>query len=187
MHIQHLGHHALSLPIIAKACGTGVIFSAHDFWLISSRYNLLNQDLRFDEGQVRSVLASDIIHKITDNVAYGGDQTRRAFVGMMLRSVDAILFGTDYSRNLTHEIYPVLDGKRSCVYDVPSPETTFPVTPKSCAPLEGRPLGVAIIGNFLRTKARTPSSTCWKSRIRSILSFIFSGISIPIMRRLSMV
>ncbi|MEE8660199.1 Glycosyltransferase [Acetobacteraceae bacterium EV16G] len=152
VHIQHLGHHALSLPIIAKACGTGVVFSAHDFWLISSRYNLLNQDLRFDEGQVRSVLASDIIHKITDNVAYGGDQTRRAFVSMMLRSVDAILFGTEYSRNLTHEIYPVLDDKRSCVYGVPSPETTFPVTPKSYAPLEGRPLGVAIIGNFLRTK-----------------------------------
>ncbi|GAB6853582.1 glycosyltransferase [Asaia astilbis] len=152
VHFQHLGHHALSLPIIAKACGAGVVFSAHDFWLISSRYNLLNQDQRYIEDEVKSVVASDIILKVAENIEYGGEQTRRAFIGKMLHSVDTILFGTEHSRNLTHEIYPILDQKRSLTLGIPSPENTIPIVAKSYEPLGERPLKVAIVGNFLRTK-----------------------------------
>ncbi|GBQ86148.1 glycosyltransferase family protein [Gluconobacter albidus] len=152
VHFQHLGHHALSLPIIAKANGTGVIFSAHDFWLLSARYNLLNHELRYVEAEVRSVLAADITLKASENVEHGGEQTRRAFVAKMLHSIDAILFGTVHSRNLTHEIYPVLDSKRSLVKGIPSPDNTVPILRKAYQPLGERPLGVAIVGNFLRTK-----------------------------------
>lgn len=152
VHFQHLGHHALSLPIIAKASGTGVVFSAHDFWLVSSRYNLLNHELRYVEDEVRSVLAADVALKAAENVEYGGEQTRRAFVAKMLHSVDAIMFGTKHSRDLTHDIYPILDKKVSQITGIPSPENTVPVTPKSYTKLDGRPLGVAIVGNFLRTK-----------------------------------
>lgn len=152
VHFQHLGHHALSLPIIAKACGAGVVFSAHDFWLISSRYNLLNQDLRYVEDEVKSVVASDIILKVAENIEYGGEQTRRAFIAKMLHSVDLILFGTRHSRDLTHEIYPVLDSKQSLTLGIPSPENTIPIVPKRYEPLGERPLRVAIVGNFLRTK-----------------------------------
>nr|WP_294915279.1 glycosyltransferase [uncultured Neokomagataea sp.] len=152
VHFQHLGHHALSLPIIAKASGTGVVFSAHDFWLVSSRYNLLNHELRYVEDEVRSVLAADVTLKAAENVEYGGEQTRRAFIAKMLRSVDAIMFGTQHSRDLTHDIYPILDQKVSLITGIPSPENTVPVVPKAYKSLEGRPLGVAIVGNFLRTK-----------------------------------
>ncbi|GBD56783.1 glycosyltransferase [Gluconobacter wancherniae] len=152
VHFQHLGHHALSLPIIAKATGAGVIFSAHDFWLVSARYNLLNHELRYVEDEVRSVLAADITLKASENVDHGGEQTRRAFIAKMLRSVDAIMFGTQHSRDLTHEIYPILDEKISLITGIPSPDNTVPVRPKSYEPLGERPLGVAIVGNFLRTK-----------------------------------
>lgn len=74
VHFQHLGHHALSLPIIAKANGAGVIFSAHDFWLVSARYNLLNHELRYVEDEVRSVLAADITLKASENVDHGGSR-----------------------------------------------------------------------------------------------------------------
>lgn len=152
VHFQHLGHHALSLPIIAKASGAGVVFSAHDFWLVSARYNLLNQELRYVEDEVKSVVAADITLKAAENIEYGGEQTRRAFVAKMLHSVDAILFGTKHSRDLTHEIYPVLDKKQSLILGIPSPENTVPVIAKSYTPLGERPLRVAIVGNFLRTK-----------------------------------
>ncbi|MXV43733.1 glycosyltransferase [Saccharibacter sp. 17.LH.SD] len=152
VHFQHLGHHALSLPLIAKANGTGVVFSAHDFWLVSSRYNLLNQDWRYVEGEFSSVLAMDVMLKIAEGVEYGGEQTRRAFISRMLHHVDAVMFGTEHSRNLMHTVYPVLDRKMSLVNGIPSPETTVPVVPKEYTPLDGRPLGVAIVGNFLRTK-----------------------------------
>ncbi|QDH16621.1 glycosyltransferase [Swingsia samuiensis] len=152
VHFQHLGHHALSLPIIAKANGTGVIFSAHDFWLVSSRYNLLNHELKYVEEEVYSVLAADITLKAAENVDYGGEQTRRAFVAKMLHSVDAIMFGTEHSRNLTHAIYPILDEKISLITGIPSPENTVPITPKVYEALGDKPLNVAIVGNFLRTK-----------------------------------
>lgn len=152
VHFQHLGHHCLSLPIIAKANGAGVVFSAHDFFLISSRYNLLNHELRYCEEDVKWVLAADIALKRSDNVEFGGEQTRRAFVAKMLDSVDSILFGTKHSRNLTHEVYPHLDNKESLILGIPSPETPAPVAMKKYKPLDGRPLAVAIIGNFLRTK-----------------------------------
>ncbi len=152
VHFQHLGHHCLSLPIIAKANGAGVVFSAHDFFLVSSRYNLLNHELRYCEEDVKWVLAADISLKRSDNVEFGGEQTRRAFVAKMLDSVDAILFGTEHSRNLTHTVYPHLDQKESLILGIPSPETPAPVEKKVYEPLNGRRLSVAIIGNFLRTK-----------------------------------
>ncbi|MFT9316157.1 MAG: glycosyltransferase [Acetobacter orientalis] len=152
VHFQHLGHHALSLLRIAKACGVGVVFSAHDFWLISSRYNLLDQSFRYDEEQAKSVVAYDIILKNAENVEYGGEQTRRAFVATMLHSVDAFLFGTEHSYTLTSEVYPILKQKNCAVLGIPSPESTLPVARKAYEPLEGRKLGVAIVGNFLRTK-----------------------------------
>lgn len=152
VHFQHLGHHALSLPIIAKACGTGVVFSAHDFWLVSSRYNLLNHELRYNEGEVMSVVAQDVVLKAAENIEYGCEETRRAFVSKMLHSVDAILFGTRHSHDLTHTVYPILDQKQSLTLGIPSPENTVPVTRKSFEPLGDRPLAIAIVGNFLRTK-----------------------------------
>ncbi|GAJ27627.1 glycosyltransferase family protein [Acidomonas methanolica] len=152
VHIQHLGHHALSLPIIAKACGTGVMFSAHDFWLVSARYNLLNHELRYVEEDVKWVLSSDVVLRAAENADYGSEQTRRAFIARMLRSVDTILFGTRHSQALIHEIYPGLESRRSLVLGIPSPENTVPVIPKPYVPLGEQPLRVAIVGNFLRTK-----------------------------------
>ena len=152
VHFQHLGHHCLSLPIIAKANGVGVVFSAHDFFLISSRYNLLNHELRYCEEDIKWVLAADICLKRADNVEFGGEQTRRAFVSLMLDSIDVILFGTKHSHDLTHEVYPRLAQKRSITIGIPSPETNAPIEPKAYKPLNGRPLSIAVIGNFLRTK-----------------------------------
>lgn len=152
VHFQHLGHHALSLLRIAKACGAGVVFSAHDFWLVSSRYNLLDQSFRYDEEQAKSVIAYDIILKNSENVEYGGEQTRRAFIATMLHSVDVFLFGTEHSHALISDVYPLLKRKTCAVLGIPSPESTLPVARKAYEPLNGKKLGIAVVGNFLRTK-----------------------------------
>ncbi|POS62147.1 glycosyltransferase family 4 protein, partial [Parasaccharibacter apium] len=77
---------------------------------------------------------------------------RRAFIDRMLHHVDAIMFGTAHSRDFMHRIYPVLDRKISLVNGIPSPDVTVPVVPNAYRPLEERPLGVAVVGNFARTK-----------------------------------
>ena len=151
VHFQHLGHHAASLPMIAKACGAGTVFSAHDFFLVCSRYNLLNNALQFCNIGERSITACDICLRLAENLPAGAQQTRRSFMAEMLRSVDVLLFGTGYSRDLTQRIYPHLADKRCEVLGIPLPGGPLPGRLRT-DPAPGQPLKVAVVGNFLRSK-----------------------------------
>ena len=153
VHFQHLGHHTASLPMIAKSCGAGTVWSAHDFFLVCSRYNLLNNNIVFCDIGNRSIAACDICLKIAENVPPGGQQTRRGFIAEMLRSVDVLLFGTAYSEWLTRRIYPGIADKRCHVLGIPTPRETG-VAGKSPPAVRAAnaPLKVAVVGNFLRSK-----------------------------------
>ena len=151
VHFQHLGHHTASLPMIAKSCGTGTVFSAHDFFLVCARYNLLNNALQFCNIGERSITACDICLRLAENLPAGAQQTRRSFMAEMLRSLDVLLFGTAYSRQLTQRIYPHLAAQRCEVLGIPTPVDAR-ATPRTPEPAGERPLKVAVVGNFLRSK-----------------------------------
>ena len=152
VHFQHLGHHTASLPIIAKSAGVGTIFSAHDFFLVCSRYNLLNHEQVFCDIGHKSISACDICLRIAENVPAGAQQTRRAFMTEVIRSIDVFLFGTAYSEWLTMRIYPELARRRRAVLGVPMPTGTMIDTPPARAETEDAPLVIAIVGNVLRSK-----------------------------------
>ena len=150
VHFQHLGHHTASLPMIAKACGAGTVFSVHDFFLVCSRYNLLNNAQQFCNIGERPITACDICLRVAENLPSGAQQTRRSFMAEMLRSVDVLLFGTSYSSQLTRRIYPHLETKRCEVFGIPTPE---PAPPRQqLSHRVDQPLKVAVVGNFLRSK-----------------------------------
>ncbi len=151
VHFQHLGHHTASLPMIAKACGAGTVFSAHDFFLVCSRYNLLNNALQFCNIGERPITACDICLRLAENLPAGAQQTRRSFMAEMLRSVDVLLFGTSYSSQLTRRIYPHLETKRCEVLGIPMPEAARLQRPRG-ERVADQPLKVAVVGNFLRSK-----------------------------------
>ena len=151
VHFQHLGHHTASLPMIAKSCGVGTVFSAHDFFLVCARYNLLNNALQFCDIGERSITACDICLRLAENLPAGAQQTRRSFMAEMLRSVDVLLFGTAYSSQLTRRIYPHLAGKRCEVLGIPTPGDAR-LTRARGESLADQPLKVAVVGNFLRAK-----------------------------------
>jgi glycosyltransferase involved in cell wall biosynthesis len=152
VHFQHLGHHAASLPIIAKSCGAGTVLSAHDFFMVCSRYNLLDYNPVFCDIGNRTITACDNCLQVCEGVPPGGQETRRAFMAEMLRSVDVLLFGTAYSEQLCLRIYPELVDKRRAVLGIPTP--TGVSAPPSPRPLRApaAPLKVAVVGNFLRSK-----------------------------------
>lgn len=152
VHIQHLGHHTLSLPIIAKACGVGVIFSFHDFLAVCSHYNLLNFEQRYCEIDKKNIGACDICLKTSEKLEFGVQQTRRAFVAKIMKYVDICLYGTEHSYELARKIYPNLNNKKNYVLGIPSPDTTIPLKQKKYEPLNGRKLRVATVGNFIRSK-----------------------------------
>ncbi len=151
VHFQHLGHHTASLPIIAKAAGVGTVFSAHDFFLVCSRYNLLNHEQVFCDIGNKSISACDICLRIAENVPAGAQQTRRAFMVEVIRSIDVFLFGTAYSEALTMKIYPELARRRRAVLGIPMPNSTVIDTPSEHQ-ADDTPLVVAVVGNFLRSK-----------------------------------
>ncbi len=152
VHFQHLGHHAASLPIVAKASGAGTVLSAHDFFLVCSRYNLLDYNSVFCDIGERSVTACDTCLQVCEKVPPGGQQTRRAFMAEIIRAVDVLLFGTAHSEQLCLRIYPALADKRRAVLGIPTPtDVAFPPPPR--APRRaGQRLKIAVLGNFLRSK-----------------------------------
>jgi glycosyltransferase involved in cell wall biosynthesis len=153
VHFQHLGHHAASLPMIAKASGCGTVFSAHDFFLVCSRYNLLNFEQKFCDIGNKSISACDVCLKVAENLPVGVQQQRRGFMEQVIRSIDVLLFGSDYSRNLLQRIYPFAGGTRSVTLGIPSPANAVPARrAMEIAGPADHVLDVAIVGNFIRSK-----------------------------------
>ncbi len=152
VHFQHLGHHTASLPIIAKAAGVGTVFSAHDFFLVCSRYNLLNHEQVFCDIGNKSISACDICLRIAEAVPAGAQQTRRTFMVEVIRSIDVFLFGTAYSEALTTRIYPELARRRRAVLGIPMPGSSAIDPAPARVETEDAPLVIAVVGNFLRAK-----------------------------------
>ncbi|MDI2089813.1 glycosyltransferase [Commensalibacter oyaizuii] len=178
-HIQHLGHHTLSLPIIAKACGVGVVFSFHDFLAVCSHYNLLNYEQRYCHIDKYDVGACDICLKISEKLEFGVQQTRRSFVSKLMKYVDVCLYGTQHSYDLSHKIYPLLKHKKNYILGIPSPDTTIPLKQKEYEPLNGRKLKIATVGNFIRSKGADTILSIIQSANADLYEFHIFGYMQP--------
>lgn len=179
VHIQHLGHHTLSLPIIAKACGVGVVFSFHDFLAVCSHYNLLNYEQRYCEIDKKNIGACDICLKTSEKLEFGVQQTRRAFVAKIMKNVDVCLYGTEHSYELARKIYPILNSKKNYILGIPSPDTTIPLKKKKYEPLNGRKLKVATVGNFIRSKGADTILSILQSANPDLYEFHIFGYMQP--------
>ncbi len=163
VHFQHLGHHAASLPLIAKASGVGTLLSVHDFFLVCSRYNLLDHEQKFCDIGNRSITACTICLGAAEGLPAGAQQQRRGFMEQMLHSVDLLLFGSRQSEELVLRIYPQIRARARLVMGIPAPRSPLPPPPLP-PPLPGprvaphpadgdaHRLDVMVVGNFLRGK-----------------------------------
>ncbi len=179
VHFQHLGHHAASLPIIAKSAGVGTVLSAHDFFLVCSRYNLLDHNSVFCDIGNRSIAACDTCLQVCEGAAPGAQQTRRAFMAEMLRSVDVLLFGTAYSEQLTEKIYPDIAQKRRAVLGIPTPSGVHVAPPPRPSRSLAAPLKVAVVGNFLRSKGADAVLSVIETVDPSLFTFHILGKAEP--------
>lgn len=154
VHFHHLGHHAASLPIIAKALGLGVIFSVHDYFLVCSRYNLLGFQHRYCDITSRPLLACDTCLGISEELPAGAQQTRRAFMSGVVDSVDIFLFGTSSSLELLVKIYPRIARERCEVLGILNAAAGAAALERpEPSKVSGSPVfNVAILGNVLRPK-----------------------------------
>ncbi len=152
VHFQHLGHHAASLPLIAKASGVGTLLSVHDFFLVCSRYNLLDHEQKFCDIGNRSITACTICLGAAEGLPAGAQQQRRGFMEQVLGSVDLLLFGSHQSEQLVLRIYPQTRTRPRLVMGIPAPVGPLPRHPLTRRDAAADTLDVMVIGNFLRTK-----------------------------------
>ncbi len=153
VHFQHLGHHAASLPLIAKASGVGTVFSVHDFFLVCARYNLLDHQQNFCDIGTRSISACTICLGAAESLPAGVQQQRRGFMEQVLTAVDLLLFGSRQSEALVMQIYPQTKATRRLVLGIPAPAASLPPARRDGLRDAGSDvLDVVVIGNFLRIK-----------------------------------
>ena len=156
VHFQHLGHHAASLPMIAKAAGCGTVLSVHDFFLVCSRYNLLDHEQKFCDIGIRPISACTVCLSAAEGLPAGVQQQRRGFIEQVLGAIDLLLFGSYQSETLIQQIYPQTERIQRLVMGIPSPPGAVPRAardPSRDADATGTGvLEVMVVGNFLRTK-----------------------------------
>ena len=154
VHFQHLGHHAASLPLIAKASGVGTLLSVHDFFLVCARYNLLDHEQKFCDIGARSINACTICLGAAEGLPAGVQQQRRGFMEQVLTAVDLLLFGSRQSEALILRIYPQTKATRRLVLGIPAPAGSLPRDRRHDMPRASgsNVLDVMVVGNFLRTK-----------------------------------
>lgn len=152
VHFQHLGSHALSLPIVANNLGIGSVLSAHDFFMVCSRYDLLDYEGKYCNISQKHIGTCDICLYESSSIQPGAQATRRSFMKEIIKSVDMFLFGTEYSRNISMSIYPSIIESKTTILPIPLPDQFLPVAKRVTKHDRGEVLRVALLGNFLRKK-----------------------------------
>ncbi|MEH3145220.1 MAG: glycosyltransferase [Methylobacterium frigidaeris] len=151
VHFQHLLGLPLSLPLIARACGVPALYTLHDFYLVCSRFNLLDYRGGFCNIARRSPTECDICLSAA-GIPAGAQQRRRNFVARMLESLDGLIANSPFTADYVRAIYPEIPAERIRIIEMLTPLShRAPATGRAAA-TPGASLRVAIPGNFTRPK-----------------------------------
>ncbi len=164
VHFQHLIKFPLSLPLISKMLGVPSAFTTHDYYLVCSRFNLLDVDNKFCGMPERDKRACDVCLKAGNNYPYGSQSYRQNFIRYVLDSVDKVIANSDAALHTIGGIYPdVLPPEKIHRLGIPIPklegqvhltrskklvETICDTSIKEDKP----PLNVVFLGNFTHIK-----------------------------------
>ncbi|WP_279358339.1 glycosyltransferase family protein [Methylobacterium indicum] len=160
VHVHHLLGLPLSLPAIARAHGVPVAMQLHDFFLICSRYTLMNQHGVFCDVVHRGERQCDGCLSTAEGLPAGAKARRDGFVARMLASVDAVVTSTPATAEYVRAFYPEATARVAVIEMVDAgPARPAPIEPApslSGGPGARSPLRVAVLGNVVDHKgART--------------------------------
>jgi len=151
VHFQHLIGHIPSLPYIAKSMGVPSIYSMHDYYSISHRFNLIDHTGRYRKTTFSSERNTDICLAEAENIMPGSQAKRLAFWGRMLSKIDLIHANSATTKHALLERYPHLDDLKILQEGIPLDETQY-TEAISGDPFKKGPLEVLVLGNFTREK-----------------------------------
>ncbi|TGD94628.1 glycosyltransferase family protein [Methylobacterium nonmethylotrophicum] len=150
IHVHHLLGLPLSLPTIARAHGVPVVMQLHDFFLICSRYTLMNQHGVFCDVVHRGSRQCDGCLSTAEQLPAGAKARRDGFVARMLASVDAFVTSTPATAAYVRAFYPEATARVAVIEMVDAgPADLPPPAPEARTP---GPLRVAVLGNVVDHK-----------------------------------
>lgn len=151
VHYQHLIRHVPSLPYISKALGIPSIFSMHDYFPISHRFNLIDNSGRYRETTFNSIRNMDICLAELENIEPGSQAKRMAFWGQMLETFDIIHTNSVATKNMLISSYPNINLDRVITRGIPF-DNNVDYSCIECAPIDSEYLQVLVLGNFTTVK-----------------------------------
>jgi len=158
VHIHHLLHMPLSLPLVARACGVPVVYHLHDHHLICERWLLLDHAGRFCDVVRRGRDQCDACLVAASNYPSGAKARRDGFVSLVVRAVDAFVTSTPSTGAYLRAFYPEIAADRIVTLAMLSPVDPAPIDPAPMARTarptagDGPRLTVAVLGNFSHHK-----------------------------------
>lgn len=154
IHYQHLLGMPLSFPIISHACGIPSLFTAHDFYLVCTRFNLLDYRGHFCNIAERSPTECSICLSATGLPAGASQQRRRNFINRMLEAIDFIVVNSPYTLNFLRSIYPQIGREKIRIIEMLTPDSSYShlAAPPILDTSRKKRLKVAILGNFTWAK-----------------------------------
>ncbi len=151
VHFQHLIGHVPSLPYIAKAMGVPTVYSMHDYYSISHRFNLIDNTGQYQPTTFTSIRNTDSCLAEGENIMPGSQARRLAFWGRMLSTIDLIHANSDTTRDALLKTYPQLHDSNIMLEGIPLDETQE-TEGVAGDPFNEGPLEVLVLGNFTRSK-----------------------------------
>ncbi|RXR02740.1 glycosyltransferase family protein [Pseudoxanthomonas composti] len=154
VHFQHLIGHVPSLGFIPSALGIPAVSSLHDYYVVCSRFNLLDYRGVYCNIPALPAETCDVCLNAAHGLGAGSQAKRRAFFGRMLLAMDALHANTEGVASLFRTMYPLLEGSDKLrIMGVPMPlGDERAMVPQHRPELPDTPLRIAIVGNFTKNK-----------------------------------
>ncbi|XNJ75671.1 glycosyltransferase [Vibrio cyclitrophicus] len=178
VHYQHLIRHVPSLPYISKAYGIPSIFSMHDYFPISHRFNLIDNTGRYRNTTFNSLRNIDICLSDSDNIEPGSQAKRMAFWGTMLETFDVIHTNSSATKNMLISSYPNLDLDKIVIRGIPF-DNNFDYNHVKSAPIDSEYLNVLVLGNFTTVKGADTLLQVFNETRNSSIKFHVHGQIAP--------
>ncbi|HCE3202977.1 TPA: glycosyltransferase [Vibrio parahaemolyticus] len=149
VHFQHLLGFPLSLPLISKSLGYRTIYTAHDYYLVCSRFNLIdyrNEYCNFiNSSSTKCQLCSQ-----SSGYKKGAEITRRNFVENVISAFDRIIFNSPYTEEYIRESFVAFEPEQAEIIEMITPFQFF----EKDKPGDEN-TNVAIIGNYTEEKGKS--------------------------------
>ena len=153
VHIHHLMHVPLSLPLIARACGIPTVYHLHDHFLICERWLLLDHTGRFCDVVNRGADQCDACLISGNNYPPGSKARRDGMMTLVTDAIDAFVTSTPETARYLRRYYPAIPAERIVAIPMVAPSpAAAEVRSVARRKRDADRLTVAILGNLAAHK-----------------------------------